>query len=83
MHDAVAHFNMGSRAAVEMLKQDGLVPGYYFEECVGKSDKKRVKKADHRAKLENLSPNTVIHVVYPDGESFEKENNGDHAVLNC
>ena len=50
VYDAVAHFNMGSRAAVEILKQDGLVPGYYFEEGVCKSDKKCVKKADHQAK---------------------------------
>jgi hypothetical protein len=50
VYDAVAHFNMGSRASVDILQQDGLVLGYYFEEGVCKSDKKHVKKADHRAK---------------------------------
>jgi hypothetical protein len=50
VYDAVAHFNMGSRASVDILQQDGLVHGYYFEEGVCKADKKHVKKADHRAK---------------------------------
>jgi hypothetical protein len=50
VYDAVAHFfNMGSRAFVDILQQDGLVLGYYFEEGVCKADKKRVKKADHCA----------------------------------
>ena len=44
---AVTHFNMGSRAAVDILQQDELVPGYNFEEGGCKADKKRVKKADH------------------------------------
>jgi hypothetical protein len=50
VYDAVTHFNMGSRAAVDILQQDELVPGYNFEEGGCKDYKKRVKKADHRAK---------------------------------
>jgi hypothetical protein len=36
----VAHINVDSRASVDILQQDGLVPGYYFEEGVCKADKK-------------------------------------------
>ena len=50
VYDAIAHFNMGSRASVDILQQDGLVPCYSFEEGICKADKKRAKKADHRAK---------------------------------
>jgi hypothetical protein len=49
VYDAVAHFNIGSRASVDILQQDGLVLGYYFEDGVCKADKRYVKKADHRA----------------------------------
>jgi hypothetical protein len=49
VYNAVAHFNMGSRASVDILEQDGLVLGYYFEEGVCQADKKHGKKADRRA----------------------------------
>ena len=45
VYDDVAHFNMGSRASVDILKQDGLVLGYYFEEGVCKADKKACKES--------------------------------------
>jgi hypothetical protein len=47
-YDAVAHFNIGTKAAVNILSQLGLVPGQFFEQNMRKADKQRVKKAEHR-----------------------------------
>lgn len=47
-YDAVARFNIGSKAAIKIFKELGLVPGQFFEYGVGKADKRRIKKAEHR-----------------------------------
>ena len=47
-YDAVAHFNIGNKAAMNILSQLGLVPGQYFEQNMLKADKQRVKKAEQR-----------------------------------
>jgi hypothetical protein len=47
--DAVAHFNTGSRAAINILQEEGLNPGFHFGEGICQADKKRIKKADYRA----------------------------------
>ena len=73
VYDAVAHFNMGSRAADEILKQDGLVPGHYFEEGVCKADKKRVKKADHRAKPDVKKRRKVVRGLKKKREDKNQE----------
>jgi hypothetical protein len=47
-YDAVAHSNIGNKAAVNILSQLGLVPGQYFEQNMLKANKQQVKKAEHR-----------------------------------
>ena len=77
VYDAVAHFNMCSRASVDILQQDGLVLGYYFEEGVCKSDKKHVKKADHRAKPDVKKRRKVVH-----GQKKKKEDKNQETEVN-
>ncbi len=47
-YDAVAHFNIRPKAAIDIFKELGLVPGEFFEVSVGNIDKMRIKKAQHR-----------------------------------
>lgn len=68
---------MSSRAAVEILKQDGLVPGYYFEEGVCKDDKKRVKKADHWAKPDVKKRRQVVRGQKKKREDKNQETEGN------
>ena len=44
-YDAVAHFNIGNKAAENILLELGLIPGHIFNESLRKGDKLRVKKA--------------------------------------
>ena len=44
-YDAVAHFNIGSKAATKIFNELGLVLGKFFENGVGKADKRRIRKA--------------------------------------
>ena len=77
VYDAVAHFNMGSRASVDILQEDGLVPGYYFQEGVCKADKKRVKKADHRAKPDVKKRRKVVRGQKKKREDKNQETEGN------
>lgn len=47
-YDGVAHFNIGNKAAENILSELGLIPGHFFNESLRKGDKLRVKKAEHR-----------------------------------
>ncbi len=47
-YDAVAHFNIGNKAAENILLELGLIPGHIFNESLRKGDKLQVKKAEHR-----------------------------------
>lgn len=47
-YDAVAHFNIGSKAAINIFEDLGLEPGEFFENGTNKADQKRVRKAEHR-----------------------------------
>ena len=49
IQDAVAHFNNGSEAVIEILKEQGCTPGYFFVMGMKNADQKRAKKANHRA----------------------------------
>lgn len=33
-YDAVAHFNIGNKAAVNIFSELGLIPGHFFEESI-------------------------------------------------
>lgn len=47
-YDAVGHFNIGHKAAINIFNELGLVPGQFFEKSILKADKMRIKKAEHR-----------------------------------
>ena len=47
-YDAVAHFNIGNKAAENIISELGLTPGHFFTESLRKGDTLRVKKAGHR-----------------------------------
>ena len=46
-YDAVAHFNIGSKAARKIFNELGLVPGQFFQNGVGQADKRWIMKAEH------------------------------------
>ena len=68
---------MGSRASVDILQEDGIVPGYYFQEGVCKADKKHVKKADHRAKPDIKKRRKVVHSQKKKREDKNQETEGN------
>ena len=45
----VVHFNNGSEAVIEILKEQGSAPGYFFVMGMKNADQKRAKKANHQA----------------------------------
>ena len=66
VYAAVAPFNMGSGAPTDILQEEGLHPGCYFE-GIWKADKKRVKKADCRATPEAKTKRKVLRGQTKDG----------------
>ncbi|XP_028392982.1 uncharacterized protein LOC114517447 [Dendronephthya gigantea] len=50
VYDAVAHFNIGAEAAVNLLKEVKLKPGKFCVEGLNKINKERVKRANVKAK---------------------------------
>ena len=60
VYDAVAHFNTGASAAIEVLKDMGLSPGKFcLEECKV-SDKLRVGKANYKFLDENKKRRKIL-----------------------
>ena len=49
-YDAVAHFNIGSKAAVSIINKLGMVPGNYFLEGMKETDKERIAKGNFKNK---------------------------------
>ena len=49
VYDAVAHFNIDAKAAIEILKEQGCTPGYFFEIGMNIANHKRDEKANHQA----------------------------------
>lgn len=76
VYDAVAHFNIGSKAAINICNELGLVSGQFFEEGVKKADEKRVKKADHRNKAEIKKRRKVLRGRKKKKEDKTKEKEG-------
>ena len=48
VHDAVAHFNIGCEASIQVLKNSGINPGKYCQAECSRNDNLRVKKADYK-----------------------------------
>ena len=76
IYDAVAHFNMGSGFAKNILLEDGLDPGSYFEQGIWRADKKRIKNADHRATPEAKKRRKVLRGQKKKKEDQNKEAEG-------
>ena len=60
VYDAVAHFNMGSKAAACIMQEMGMIPGHYFQKGNRKADAVRIKKAGHREKTEVKKQRKVL-----------------------
>ena len=52
VYDAVAHFNIGSQAAVNVLELLGIDPGKFCLTELEQQDRERVHKAEFKAKEE-------------------------------
>lgn len=72
VYDAVAHFNMGSRAAACIMQELDLEPGYFFEEGNKKADEVRSGKANHREKAEVKKRRKVLR-----GQKKNKEDKSE------
>ena len=48
VHDAVAHFNIGFEAFIQVLKNSGINPGKYCQAECSRNDNLGVKKADYK-----------------------------------
>jgi len=77
IYDAVAHYNVGSNAAADILSELGLVPGHFFEEGVKNADTKRVKKADHRHNPEIKKRRKVLRGQKKKKEDKTQEKEGN------
>ena len=77
VYDAVAHFNMGSRAAINILQEEGLNPGFHLEEGICRADKKRIKKAHYRATPEVKKKRKVLRGHKKKKEDKNKEVEGN------
>ena len=49
-YDAVAYLNIGSKAAISIMNELGMVPGQYFLEGMKESDKERMAKGNFKSK---------------------------------
>ena len=92
VYDAVAHFNIGSRAAVKISKEQGCIPGYFFEMGMRKANQKCVKKANHQATPEVKKRRKVPRGQKKKTEDKNKEVEGNtyeagafslHLLLSC
>ena len=78
VYDGVAPFNIGSRAAAEIMEELGLEPGYFFQEGMRKADEgQRIAKADHTTKNEVKKRRKVLRgqKKKKEGKTKEKEGN--------
>ena len=48
VHDAIAHFNIGCEASIQVLKNIGINPGKYCEAECSRYDDMISKKADYK-----------------------------------
>ena len=72
-YDAVAHFNIGSRAATKIFNELGLVPGQFFENGFRQADKTRIMKAEHRNTPEVKKRRKILSGQKKKGEDSTKE----------
>ena len=60
-YDAVAHFNIGSKAAVSIINKLGMVPGNYFLEGMKETDKERIAKGNFKNKENRLDHVLILY----------------------
>lgn len=76
VYDAVAHFNIGQKAAANIFHELGLLPGQFFEESIRKADKHRIKKAEHRNTPEVKKRRKILRGLKKKQEDKNKEKEG-------
>ena len=59
-YDAVAHFNIGSKVAISIRNELGVVPGTYFLEGMKETDKERKAKGNFKSK-EGTNKRRTVH----------------------
>ena len=60
VYDAVAHFNIGTKAAENVLKELGMEPGRFFLAGMKKINKERIAKANFRNKKETRKRRKIL-----------------------
>lgn len=60
VYDAVAHFNIGANAAVQVLNSMGIIPGEFCLQSCSSTDQLRVKKGNYKADEKNKKQRKII-----------------------
>jgi hypothetical protein len=60
VYDAVAHFNVGCQAAVNVLTSMGMEPGVLCLEEMNGADKLRVKTGNYKAEVKNKKKRKIL-----------------------
>ena len=60
VYDAVAHFNIGANAAVQVLSSMGIIPGEFCTHACTSTDRLRIKKANYKADEKNKKQRKII-----------------------
>ena len=60
VYDAVAHFNIGANAAVQVLSSMGFIPGEFCTHACTSTDRLRIKKANYKADEKNKKQRKII-----------------------
>lgn len=76
VYDAVAHFNIGAEAAVNILKELNLEPGEYFLQGMTKINKERVAKAYFKAREDNKKKRKVVRGLKKRKSDKQKQEEG-------
>ena len=76
VYDAVAHFNIGAEAAVNIFKEVNLDPGEYFLKGMRKINKERIAKADFKGKEVNKKKRKMLRGLKKKKEDKLKQEEG-------
>ena len=60
VYDAVAHFNIGANAAVQVLSRMGIIPGEFCTHACTSTDRLRIKKSNYKADEKNKKQRKII-----------------------
>ena len=74
--DAVAHFNIGTQAALNVLTECGIEPGQHCSEEMRRTDRIRVSKADYKVKESSRKRRKVLRARLKNKGDQAKEKEG-------